>query len=152
VGGHPQAAGFSIDDTKKTQFLQAVEDHAKNLPTYPDKELFVDLELPFSAISLPLAEEIQKLEPYGIGNPHPLFTSTVLIKKKTSMGKTNQHLQLFITDSDDTSITHEAVFFNPSDEQKKLLETSSSLKIVYTLELNEWRGVRKPVCQIKMVV
>lgn len=152
VGGHPQAAGFSVDDTHKTLLCRQIEKAAHTIPPYPEKELYVDMSIPIKSLSLALADALRTLEPFGVGNPHPLFQSTVRIVKAVPMGKIGQHAKLTITDPSHTTVQYEAVYFNLSDEQKALIHQVHDASLIYTIEVNEWQGKRKPVCHVKMIV
>ena len=98
-GGHAAAAGFTLRDPKQVdtlreQFAQSVAD------TWPDdvpKEPYTDVDapLPVENINLTLAQEIERLEPFGEGNPSPLFfIKGAQITASDFVGKDEKHLRL----------------------------------------------------------
>ncbi|HUV72613.1 MAG TPA: single-stranded-DNA-specific exonuclease RecJ, partial [Clostridia bacterium] len=77
VGGHPMAAGFTletarIEELKKGLALVAEEEIDSGLL---ERSLKIDLELPLSALSLSLWQELANLKPFGLANPQPVFKS-----------------------------------------------------------------------------
>ncbi|MBP6913792.1 MAG: single-stranded-DNA-specific exonuclease RecJ [Candidatus Levybacteria bacterium] len=146
AGGHPMAAGFSIDTEKLDTFEKELVKKAKEIK----KELFdrllsIDLELSFSAISTDLYYSLQALSPFGMGNPTPLFmTKAVSIASLSRVGKEGNHLQvLFEKDGD---------FFKGIQFNLKNIETfqvGEMVNIAYTIELNEWRGSKNIQLKIR---
>jgi single-stranded-DNA-specific exonuclease len=152
VGGHPQAAGFSLKDTQKELFIQTVDTAAKLLPAFAPKEQRIDAEIPLELVSLQLAEGLSLWEPFGIGNPKPVFQSKAQIKKMDFVGKTKSHLKLQLTPPGTDQHVVEMMMFNPTEEQKTQIKTGLTLSCIYTVELNEWRGNRKATGHLKMIV
>ncbi len=98
-GGHAAAAGFTLRDPTpvdalRERFAQTVAD------TWPDdvpKEPYTDVDapLPIENINLTLAQEIERLEPFGQGNPSPLFfIKEAQIAMSSLVGKNDKHLRL----------------------------------------------------------
>ncbi len=76
-GGHQAAAGFDIQPAKLDEFRQALREVAE---ASMEEEMLqpsvkVDAELPLAALDLKLARELALLEPYGQGNPEPVFVT-----------------------------------------------------------------------------
>ena len=74
-GGHAAAGGFSLELENVPKFQQAFIDAAEATLRAKDltKNYIVDLEVQLEELSFSLAEELQQLAPFGIGNPTPLF-------------------------------------------------------------------------------
>ena len=74
-GGHEFAGGLSIKSECLERFTEAFETAARQLLCAEDlmPRLEIDAQLDFSELGLPLLRELEILEPYGIGNPEPLF-------------------------------------------------------------------------------
>ena len=74
-GGHAQAAGFAIEVGRIPELTQRFEDFARRLLTPADLEpvLRVDAALKLAEVNWALYEEIMQLEPFGMGNPTPVF-------------------------------------------------------------------------------
>ena len=72
-GGHPMAVGFSLDAVDIDIFKEAMYDYADSFEEMPLPELNLDCKLNPSLLDLSLLESISALEPFGAGNPSPLF-------------------------------------------------------------------------------
>lgn len=71
-GGHPMAVGFGILSENIDAFIQAINDYAKTVQM-PIPELELDCKLNPAQLSVSLADQLSMLEPFGAGNPTPLF-------------------------------------------------------------------------------
>ncbi|MBR3816042.1 MAG: single-stranded-DNA-specific exonuclease RecJ [Clostridia bacterium] len=71
-GGHTLAAGFSLISKNIPAFCEAVQQYAKNIEM-PFPTVDIDLRLRPDFISSDLLEVIGCLEPFGAGNPQPMF-------------------------------------------------------------------------------
>jgi single-stranded-DNA-specific exonuclease len=96
-GGHRQAAGLSMRlenlDALREGFHLAVEAALGSTPLKPSLKL--DRELSFGDISFTLLKELEMLQPFGMGNPEPLFVSPpVLVKDYRVFGKDHVKLNL----------------------------------------------------------
>lgn len=92
-------------------------------------------------INIELIEEINKLEPFGIGNPKPkILLDNVEVDKITTMGADNKHLKLNIKDGKDKI---EALFFNNGNLRENIADYSE-IELVGDLNINEWKGNVKP--------
>lgn len=135
LGGHEQAAGFSL---AKDQ-LKAM---TKELETLGDKiisdDLLVkhhsaDLALPLSSTSLTLAKMFHRLEPFGMGNPKPKFLLeglTVIEDRK--LGEGGKHRKLTI---EQNGTTRELMLFNSKESYPLKLLSS----VIATIDINTWR-------------
>ena len=113
-GGHPMAAGLSLEE-KNIEVLEARLNQAAGLtPEDLTPKLYLDAVLPFSAISEELLEELNLLEPFGNGNPKPVFASSgVWLKGMRRIGKDGSSLRLQLTDTAGTSLT--GLYFQDAD-------------------------------------
>jgi single-stranded-DNA-specific exonuclease len=151
VGGHPQAAGFSLTDEELPLFEKKINTRMHEVPPPKDKELHVDLELPLSSITEKLADMLKKLAPFGVGNPTPVFQSKVKIVFVNTMGKTKQHMKFIGQDLEKRAHQIECVYFSPSEEQKKLLTAGVTVSMIYTIETQYWQGRKQLKCFVKAV-
>ena len=74
-GGHAQAAGFAIAKEHIPELIRRFEVHARSVLTAADLEpvLRVDAAINLAEVDWPLYEQIIQLEPFGMGNPTPVF-------------------------------------------------------------------------------
>ena len=102
-GGHKQAAGMSIVpenlDALREQFNQYVIDDLGPDPLTPTLKL--DSELPFADITHTLLKELEMLGPFGMGNPEPVFGSSVVtVAEYRTFGREHEHVKLTLADGE----------------------------------------------------
>ena len=100
-GGHPMAAGFSIETARIPDFQRAIIHTIKSMTQEPRPafELPIDASLPFNNISLNEIGNLDRMAPFGPGNPPLVFTTDRLsMQSSTAIGKTREHLQLILED------------------------------------------------------
>jgi single-stranded-DNA-specific exonuclease len=76
-GGHAHAVGFALPEDRLPALREKLEIYARAHLTPEDfiPELIYDAELPLSQINEKLYATLQKLEPFGMNNPQPVFVS-----------------------------------------------------------------------------
>jgi len=139
LGGHPMAAGFTIDKKNiskfKTKLLKYAEKTIKNELLVPT--INIDLKMPIELISQKLLDEIEKMKPFGIGNEQPVFVSEELgVVGADTMGKDMTHLRINLYDG---KKYYKAVYFGGAKRAEEL-STGSKIDLVYTLKKNEYNG------------
>lgn len=134
VGGHHQAAGFSVKSEKLSELEQSLYKYAdihiddKLL----EKSYTVDAELPISSCTKELATLLKTLEPYGMGNLKPKFVVRDLMVIESRPLKEGQHHKLTV-ESGGTS--REVLWFNSAGKgDVKHIE-----ELIFSLDINEWR-------------
>lgn len=149
AGGHPMAAGFTVE-TKKLPLLQkALEDKAqlllnKDLLT---RNLKIDLALPLSSITMNLYELLQELSPFGIGNPEPTFVSNGIIEDIRLVGSEGKHLKLKINDPK-TGLKFGGIGFGLGENTENF-HIGSKIDIAYVIAKDEWNGDKQLQLKIK---
>lgn len=140
-GGHPMAAGFSINtsDLKffKESLFQDSEDYEVPAPC-----VSIDFELEPYQISCEILEDLEILKPYGNGNSEPVFgIFGATLVKIIPIGK-GKHLKLiFEKDGFEFSV----LYFNKTPNDFIFLE-HEKLDIAITLHENEYMGVKSVSC------
>ena len=137
-GGHPGAAGVTLEaaniDRFRRELSRQVDQH--RIDAGPEG-LQIDAELPFSEVSLTLAEEIERLAPFGNGNPLPKFVSQSLrVVQDRRIGRDGAHRRLLLQDKEERRQT--AVWWRSADVELP----GGVVDIAYTLGVNEYRGER----------
>ena len=76
-GGHSHAVGFSLPSAKVGELRSRLDAYARQRLTLQDFEptLALDAELPLDAITADLFQALQQLQPFGVGNPEPVFST-----------------------------------------------------------------------------
>jgi single-stranded-DNA-specific exonuclease len=136
-GGHPLAAGFTVARQNLAQLEERLTrlaiDQLGRLDLRP--ELVIDAELPLSTFSGETFNLIQKLSPFGYGNPQPTFlTRQVEVIECRNFGNHGEWLRLKLKQG---NVTWRAVDF---ESQRKREEIPSCIDIVYNLEKSRWNG------------
>ena len=136
-GGHPLAAGFTVARRNLAQLEQRLmnlaTDQLGHLELRP--ELVIDVELPLTVLAGDTFNLIQKLSPFGRGNPQPTFlTREVEVIECRNFGNQGEWLRLKLKQG---NVTWQAVDF---ESQKKREEIPSHIDIVYNLEKSRWNG------------
>ncbi|MCQ2493378.1 MAG: single-stranded-DNA-specific exonuclease RecJ [Lachnospiraceae bacterium] len=72
-GGHAMAAGLSLKEENLEALDRALNDNAGLKADDFVAKVSIDVPMPLDYANMRLAKELEKLEPYGTGNPHPLF-------------------------------------------------------------------------------
>jgi single-stranded-DNA-specific exonuclease len=130
AGGHAMAAGFTVE-TSKLEELTKVLSQVKISEDLLVKKTRVDAQIPISDVNYALFNKLKQFEPFGSGNPKPIFESrNVVIDDIKKVGKLQQHSKLTINGL-------EAMAFNQPDIPP------SPVNIVYSLDENTWNGHTK---------
>lgn len=96
-GGHAMAAGLSLDKDR----IDLLRERLNNLTELTDDDLmkktFIDMPLPIEYIDYKLIQDLYSLEPFGMGNPKPLFGDKGLkIRRMFRFGKDNNVIKLIL--------------------------------------------------------
>jgi single-stranded-DNA-specific exonuclease len=149
VGGHPMAAGFTVETAKLDLLEKKLFENAKKLlkKEHLERVLRIDCELDPSFINNETYSEIQKLAPFGMANPEPTFlTRNLTISDIRIVGKDGKHLKLkFQVPSSKFQIS--GIAFGIGDKHK--LKIGDKIDVVYTMEENNWNGYKNIELKIK---
>ena len=139
-GGHKMAAGITIEAEKIGRFITEFEIYAKQNLKEIDlvDKLHIDAAVPLSEFTRETVTELQMLEPFGQGNPQPIFVTkgVRLASSPRAVGTGGNHLQLAITDNTNTV---RCIGFGMGKLEKKLLEREF-FDVAYQPQLNTYNG------------
>ena len=94
-GGHPQAAGITLNESKINDFRQHINDYAlKNYEIMPPQTLDIDLKISPNYLTVELADELSVLEPYGASNPQAVFGVYKMKLLSVTPLKEGKHIRL----------------------------------------------------------
>jgi single-stranded-DNA-specific exonuclease len=148
-GGHPMAAGLSLRAVDLPAFRKGLDRAVEQqLGTVVREEptLQVDAWLGLSEINFELAEALERLAPFGAGNPSlVLATHTVMLKKATELGKAREHVRLTV--EDEAGNSQGVMWWNGAGEE--LPEEGSKFDIAYSLRAGTYRGKRQITLQFE---
>jgi single-stranded-DNA-specific exonuclease len=148
-GGHPMAAGFSIETDKIEVFTKEINKYADKLLTDEllERKLKIDCEVNFDQLTYKLLEELQKFEPIGLGNFAPTFAArNVKIVEAKPVGREKKHLKLTLS-QDGTFF--DAIWFSPPTEFLSNQLADKSADVAFSLEDNTWNGYKNLQLKIK---
>jgi single-stranded-DNA-specific exonuclease len=97
-GGHRQAAGFSLPAERVDELRRRFESYAQTQLSPEDlvPEIPIDADLPFAEITDPNMRWLDRLEPYGYGNPEPVFAARGLTLSSEPRILKEKHLRLVL--------------------------------------------------------
>lgn len=133
-GGHAQAAGFRCS----VEALPALRERLESIAAErigaaaPQSEGVVDAEAQPDDLMGPALPALRRMEPFGVGNPAPLFLARGLeVVKASAMGAEGKHFRLSVRSG---GAVWEAVAF------RQQWENAASVDAVYALEVDHWNG------------
>ncbi len=154
MGGHPMAAGFSIAEANLDILRERLNATSGLKPEDLIPVVMIDVAMPFSYITTKLIRELDLLEPFGNGNPKPVFAQANLkVKKVKFMGAENQFIKIWFMDKDgrtieaidfdaNSFINNIKMWFNDEECDKMIqgLPNMVELDITYYPDINEYNG------------
>ena len=139
-GGHELAAGLTIERDKIPEFTKRMNEYAREVLD-EDKlmiRLDVDCELSINDVNMNFAQEIYKMEPFGVANPVPQFILRDLtVERVTSIGN-GKHTKLVVS-RDGVSLN--AIYFGMT-EIKFDIHEGELIDLLFTIDINEYQNVR----------
>lgn len=146
-GGHSHAAGLVITRDNIADFRESINHFAREELTVEDllPSIDIDAQLGFCEINERLVGELERLEPFGAGNPEPLFLSRSLKLKSRIQELSRDTLKFWVTDGD---FTHQVIGFGMAP-LKESLEAAEEFDLVYTPRLDTWQGESSLILEAK---
>ncbi|OGH18065.1 MAG: single-stranded-DNA-specific exonuclease RecJ [Candidatus Levybacteria bacterium RIFCSPHIGHO2_12_FULL_38_12] len=152
AGGHPMAAGFTVETAKLALLQKALEERVTLLLSDEllMRSLRIDCELELEHVSKELYSALQELSPFGMGNPEPTFVSkNVGISDMRVIGRDGKHLKLkFKVQSSKFKVEFDAIGFGMGNLSKEF-KIGDMVDIAYVIGENTWNGSTKLQLKIK---
>lgn len=147
-GGHPMAAGLSLDKENVEKFKRRLNDQCTLSEEELTEKVVIDMELPFAAITEHFIEELEYLEPFGKGNTKPVFAARgVAMQHVKIIGKNKNVAKATAIDAAGNRM--EAICFHDAQEFAERCERNNGkMSITFYPGINEFRGER----QIQIVI
>ncbi len=143
-GGHELAAGVSLVPEKIDELRRGINQYAAGMPTVAP-EITLDFKLNPTGLSVSMVHAMQQLEPFGFGNPAPVFgIFGVKLEKINPIGG-GKHLKLLF--SKDTAV-FQALLFGVTP-QEFCFATGDILDLAVALDSNIYKEVENLSVQIK---
>lgn len=136
-GGHPMAAGITLKPENIEAFRKRINQYAaEHFPQMPTQTVTLDCKLNPAALSVSMAQSLTQLEPFGNGNPQPVFgLFNMELSNVTPVGG-GGHLRLTL-EKNGAVIT--AMRFNTKPEEL-LYHIGDKIDLAVQLEAREFRG------------
>lgn len=141
-GGHELAAGLSVTREQLPIFIEKINEFARANLSEEDMVPVIeaDCEIEFADATIALADSLQLLEPYGVGNPVPQFIMKNVFVSEVSGVSENKHTRFTLTDGK-TSVS--AMYFSNSPSDLGVCP-GDKVDVLFNLGVNEWQD-RKSV-------
>jgi len=145
-GGHQAAGGFVIKSDKVGLFEKALASHLEGVEVKANPH-DCDMSISVEEITMPLINSIQKLEPYGMSNPKPLFLIKGVVFATKNFGAHKNHFE--ITFKKESGQVIRAIAFYKTNESFREIEDGQTVEVVGHVEKNLFAG--REHIQIKLV-
>ena len=142
-GGHAMAAGLSIKPDRIEEFIERFDDACRKIkPSTLVQKIKIDACVEPADITERLVEEIELLNPFGIGNPEPLLVMNgVSILDRRVVG--DNHLKMTIGDG---KMNYDSIAFGMA---KSIDENLGTVQAAFVPKFNHWKGRRSIQLKIK---
>ena len=138
-GGHPMAAGLSIEEENVPRLRKKLNEQCTLTPEELCPKITIDVAMPFSYIRRDLIEQLELLEPFGKGNAKPVFAQKgvrVLNSRVFGANKNVVKMQLMTEDG----YTIEGVYFGESEPFLARAAGEAPLSVTYYPSVNHYQG------------
>ena len=142
-GGHPMAAGFSLEEKDVDEFRRRLNENARERLTEEDfiPRVWIDVAMPFEYITEPFVRELELLEPYGQGNEKPQFAQkSMVIRSAHVMGRNRNVVRLSLVN--ERGVSMDGVVFTDGDLFMEEKGNSRLMDVIYYPGINEYNGNR----------
>lgn len=149
AGGHPLAAGFSIETKNIILFNEKISSLAKKeiSDVLLEKELKIDCEISPKLINNNLIIHLATCEPFGFGNYQPVFSSEFTIRSLRTVGVEGKHLKMTVMGGDKEI---EAIGFGKGNLMKNLA-VGQTVKLAFSVDENTFNNFTSLQLRIKDV-
>lgn len=140
-GGHKLAAGLSLKEENVELFRKTINELSNLSEDDLTEKVSIDMQLPLPYISEKLILELDKLEPYGKGNPKPLFVEKNLrVISPRIIGKNHNVLKFQVVD--ERGIRMDAIYFGDVQACMEYIRQRDKMAFTYYPTINEYMGKR----------
>ena len=140
-GGHPMAAGLSIEEKDIEEFRRRLNADAELTEEDFIPKVWIDVPMPLEYVSEGLVEELKQLEPYGQGNEKPLFAQKNLyIRNMRVLGKTKNLVKMNLVT--ENGLAMDGLLFVNGDQFLEEIENKKYINAIYYPDINEYNGFK----------
>jgi len=146
-GGHSHAVGLVIDKNNIEDFKSKINLVAKDKLRLEDllPNIEIDMELGLADLNVDVISGFGVLEPFGTGNPEPLFYSRNLKLKSQPQVLGRETLKFWVSDGE---VTYPAIGFGMGSLKDNLIQ-ANSLDLVYSPHIDDWQGEPEVILEVR---
>ena len=140
-GGHPMAAGLSIEESDIDEFRRRLNENAKLTEDDFVPQIWIDVPMPFEYVNEKIVDELKSLEPFGQGNEKPLFAQKSLtIRNVRVLGKNRNVVKMNLVTN--TGHPFDGLLFADGDRFLEEQTGQNTIDMIYYPDVNEYNGTR----------
>lgn len=140
-GGHPMAAGLSMNPENMETFRMQLNERCCLKVEEMIPKFVIDVPMPIGYVTESLVEQMELLEPFGKGNPRPLFAQkNIQVSRFSVFGKNKNVAKMLLTD--ETGSCQEGIYFGDMEKMTEVLSQKAAVSILYYPRINEYQGRR----------
>lgn len=140
-GGHPMAAGLSIEESDIDEFRRRLNENAKLTEDDFVPQIWIDVPMPFEYVNEKIVDELKGLEPFGQGNEKPLFAQKSLtIRNVRVLGKNRNVVKMNLVTN--TGHPFDGLLFADGDRFLEEQAGQNTIDMIYYPDVNEYNGTR----------
>ena len=133
-GGHPMAAGLSMPKENLEEFRHRINHNTRVVPEEITPVVHIDVALPFYYLTPEFIKQLEYLEPFGNGNPKPVFAQkSVEFQNIKAIGKQGQYAKAIAMGEDGSRV--EALYFG---DKQELIRQGGRYRILYYPQINSY--------------
>ena len=140
-GGHPMAAGLSIEESDIDEFRRRLNENAKLTEDDFVPQIWIDVPMAFEYVNEKIVDELKGLEPFGQGNEKPLFAQKSLtIRNVRVLGKNRNVVKMNLVTN--TGHPFDGLLFADGDRFLEEQTGQNTIDMIYYPDVNEYNGTR----------
>ena len=138
-GGHPMAAGLSLEEKNIGEFRRQLNERSGLREEDFKAKVWIDVPMPVNYMTERLIREFRCLEPFGQGNEKPLFAQKNLrVRNSRVIGRNRNVVRLTL--EEENGFAMEAIYFGDGIAFEDERGGRRVMDIVYYPEINEYNG------------
>ena len=140
-GGHPMAAGLSLEEKDIDEFRRRLNADAELTEDDFVPKIWIDVPMPFEYVNEKIVQELKDLEPFGQGNEKPLFAQkSLVIRNARVLGKNRNIVKMNLVT--ETGQPVDGLLFADGDRFLEEQAGRNMIDMIYYPAVNEYNGTR----------
>ena len=140
-GGHPMAAGLSLEEKDIDEFRRRLNADAELTEDDFVPKIWIDVPMPFEYVNEKIVQELKDLEPFGQGNEKPLFAQkSLVIRNARVLGKNRNIVKMNLVT--ETGQPVDGLLFADGDRFLEEQAGRNMIDMIYYPDVNEYNGTR----------